>query len=133
MKYVPLLALALAGCAAPVDKIVAAWPNLKGKPIGTLYDRWGPPERTVPPEIAIAIHKHNGWVYVWSSRYSTTYMNSTTSTGTVGTTPISVTTTTPEAVTCYCTITVKTDDYRRIADMGMSGARTPCNMFADRL
>lgn len=135
MRYVSLLAAPLLGaCAAtPIDKFAAAGPALKGQPIGALYDRWGPFERVVPPDIARAVHKNDGFVYVWTSNYSATYSNSTTSMGTIGTTPFSITTTTPESATYYCTITVKTNEDRRIADVGMTGARAPCNYFADRL
>ena len=93
MRYVSLLAALLLGaCAAkPIDKFAAAGPALKGQPIGALYDRWGPFERVVPPDIARAVNKNDGFVYVWTSNYSATYSNSTTSMGTIGTTPFSIT------------------------------------------
>ena len=140
MRYVVLVAvLLLAGCATPKEKFEAAWPKLVGQPIGVLYDRWGPPERVVDTETArrvdTALGVENTWgpLYVWNVSSSFVFTNTTTSTGMIGTTPVSITTSTPDPQTYYCNVRVRTTEERKISRIQMTGANGPCQRMADRL
>ncbi len=134
MRYVSLaVLLALGGCANPSDKFREAWPTLRGQPVGYLIERWGPATRVVAPDTAQAIHKNDGPVYVWNNSQSAVFESASTSTGTIGTTPFVITTTTPQAETYYCTVTVMATRDNRIKRIVQTGARGPCGQFSDRL
>lgn len=134
MRYVLLAMLLLAGCTSPSQKFATEFPKLKGQPIAALYDRWGRPERVVEPEVAKLMNESDGGpVYVWNSSKGYAYTSSSTSTGFVGATPVSITTTTPESSTVYCTVRVRTDEQRRISNIELSGSRGACERFSDRL
>ncbi len=133
MRYVLLAMLLLAGCETPTDKFIAAWPKLKGQPIGVLYDRWGRPDRVVEPEVAKLSDQYDGWIYVWNTSRSYAYTTPVTTSGFVGSTPFTATTNVPESGTWLCSVRVKANADRRIVDLGMSGSRGACSRFADRL
>jgi len=139
MRKAALIALLLTGCSDPFHKFAEVFPNLRGQPIGVLYERWGSPERVVPPEIARSVDAATGRtvsegpVYVWNVSSSYVFTNTSTSTGMIGTTPVSITTSTPSPETYYCNVRVNTDKDRRIFDIAVSGARGACAKLADRL
>ena len=140
MKRIVLVAiLLLAGCATPKEKFETAWPKLQGQPVSVLYDRWGPPERVVDAETsravdsAIGVQNTLGPTYVWNVSSSYVFTNTSTSTGYVGTTPVSITTSTPSPETYYCNVRVRTTEERKISRIQMTGANGPCQRMADRL
>lgn len=133
MRYAVLAALLVAGCATPEDKFDAAWPSLNGKSVRILIQRWGEPSKVVSPETAWTVYGHNGPVYWWETKTDSVYTTSATSTGTIGTVPITVTTTTPQAETLLCSVRVMATNDNRIARLTYNGARGACRNFSDRL
>ncbi len=136
MRYVVALvtaAIALTGCSDPFYKFAKVFPDLRGQSIDALYARWGVPSQIVEPSSARWTDQFDGQVYVWNTSERLTYNTATTATGFIGTTPVTITTNTPESTTLHCSIRVKVSEQKRIVDIAVSGANGACQLFADRL
>ena len=113
------LVVVLAGCTnsqATSDNVFALY---RGKPIETVIARWGPPETVM--------RLSAGTIYTFASSMQYTSTIPVISTGTIGNTPVTVTSNVPTVDTLSCREQVHTDTAGRIVFIGGTGNNGGCD------
>lgn len=127
MKRLALMAmLALAGCVNSQRTAEQMFPLYEGKSIETLIARWGAPRSVLSGSLG-------GPVYIWDGKSTMTTTTPVTSTGYVGTTPISITTPTTETISGTCRIEAHTDSQKRILGIRGNGPSGACTEWFNKL
>ena len=119
--------LALAGCAATSQQTAdRAYPLYQGKPIGSLIDRWGPPEGSVPGD-------DGGATYIWRDAQPYGTGDTGLAAGSVGSAPVAMAIPDIAATSSACRVAVKVDPTNRILSWRFYGPNNTCTGMMQRL
>jgi hypothetical protein len=117
--------LAVVGCADTQSTFDRVFPTYRGQPVEMVFARWGQPQHSLTGNL--------GPVYIWTGDFTYSSTQTSSTTGYIGSTPIAVTTRSPERTTIQCRLEAHADRQNRLIGMRWDGSNGACEAWMQKL